>query len=173
MVGCVPHAGGAGVRDRGRVTVRQSAPIVVAPSDVFTGNMSYSALTPTEIEITTSPLVDGIDFTIFDLAGNVLGTAVASFGTATVRLPRSLGPAQVIAVGLRQQDPGIALPYVPFARRIQLPLPSQPSIVADSAESPSAGNSVTASGNCSGSPHVFVTGRAGWLVRHPPGFHRL
>ncbi len=140
-----------------------SAPVVVAPSDVLTGNMSYSALTPTEIEITTSPLVDGSDFTIFDMSGHVLGTAVASVGTATIRLARSLGPAQVIAVGLRQQDPGIALPYVPFARQIQLPLPSQPSIVT-TPQVTAAGDSVAASGDCAGSPHLIVTGRAaGWF----------
>ena len=139
-----------------------SAPVVVAPSDVFTGSMSYSALTPTEIEITTSPLQDGSDFTIFDTSGNVLGTAVESFGTATVRLSRSLGPAQVIAVGLRQRDRDIDLPYVPFARQVQLPLPSQPSIVVEPRVT-AMDNTVMASGNCSGLPHLIVTGQAaGW-----------
>lgn len=129
----------------------QSASIVVAPNDVPTGNMSYAALTPTEIEITTSPLVEGSDFTIFDLSGNVLGNTVVVAGTATVRIPRSLGPAEVIAAGLRQQDPLINLPYVPIAPRVQLPLPSQPSVVADPRVTTS-GNPVVASGNCAGTP---------------------
>ena len=145
----------------------QSVPIVVAPNDAPTGNMSYAALTPTEIEITTSPLVDGSDFTIFDLSGNVLGNTVAVAGTATVRIPRSLGPAEVIAAGLRQHDPGINLPFVPIAPRVQLPLQSQPSVVAGPRVTAS-GNPVVASGNCSGTPRLVVTGRAaGWFAIPP------
>lgn len=147
-----------------------SEAIVVAPNDVFLGNMSYSALGPAEIEITTSPLVEGSEFTVTDSSGGVLGTAVAQFGTATVRLPRSLGPAQVVALGLRQPDPGIPeLPFVPIALRIQLPLPSHPSVVAEPRVAVT-GDIVTASGNCSGSPRLLVTGRAAGWFDIPPNF---
>lgn len=147
-----------------------STPIVLSPNDVSVGSMTYSSLSPTEIEITTSPLVDGTEFAIFDQSGNVLGTTLTAFGTATLRLPRSLGPAQVIAVGLRQQDTGIPqLPYVPIARQIQLPLPSQSSVVADPRVT-FAGRLVTASGNCSGSPRLIVAAQAAGWFDIPPVF---
>jgi len=147
-----------------------SSPIAVAPNDVLVGDLIYSSLTLTDVVITTSPLVDGSEFAIFDPSGNVLGTTLAAFGTATVHLPRSLGPAQVIAVGLRQQDPGIPqLPYVPIARRIQLPLPTQTSVVAEPRVT-NVGGSATVSGNCSGSPRLIVTAQAAGWYDIPPVF---
>jgi hypothetical protein len=144
-----------------------STPIVVAPNDVATGSMSYAAVTPTDIQITTSPLFDGSEFSIFDRSGNELGHALARFGTATVRIPRSAGPAQVIAVGLRQHDPGIDLPYVPFALEIQLPPSSSPSIIVEPAVTTS-GSPVSASGRCSGSGRLLITGGAtGWYDTPP------
>ena len=129
--------------------------------------MSYSAVTPTDIQISTSPLVDGSEFSIFDRSGNELGHALAEFGTATVRIPRSAGPAQVIAMGLRRRDPLVDLPYVPFALEMQLPLSSSPSIIVDPAVTTS-GNPVLASGRCSGSGRLLVTGGAtGWYDTPP------
>ena len=141
-----------------------SAPVMVAPTDVIVGDMTYASLTLTEIVITASPLVEGTEFAVFDQSSQMLGTSVAAFGTATVRLSRSFGPAQVIAVGLRLTEPGFpVLPYLSIARRIQLPLPSLPSVVV-SPRVTSVGTEVEASGSCSGSPHLIVTARAvGWL----------
>ena len=145
-----------------------SAPTVAAPSDVLAvPTLTYTEFTSTDIEITTSPLVDGSDFTIFDRSGNVLGSALAKYGTATVRLPRSLGLTSTIAVGLHQKQSDIDLPYVPFVSKLFLPVPSQPSIVVDPPVA-AIGDPVTASGNCAGSPHLTVEGQPlGWYDTPP------
>lgn len=142
--------------------VPSSPPIVVAPDDVDTGAMSYSALTPTDVEITTSPLQNGSEFAVFDGDGHLLDSSIVQLGMGTVRVPRALGPVEVRAVGLRSSDPGIPLPYVPFSSTIQLPLAAAPT-VAVAPQVTSAGSQVTASGTCLGTPRLVVTGRPiGW-----------
>ena len=148
-----------------------SPAVVVAPNDVFLGIANYSALTPAEIQITTSPLVDGSEFAVFDSSGNVLGAAIASFGTTTGRLPRSLGPAQVIAVGLRQPDAGIPeLAFVPIARQIQLPLPSHPSVRRGRAEGYRHGQLSDGIGKLFGFASSSRHRSCCWLVRRPTEF---
>lgn len=142
--------------------MQSSPPIVISPNDVDTGAMSYFTFTPAYVEIVTSPLENGSEFAVFDEVGNLLDSAIAEFGIGTVRVPRTLGPATVRAIGLRAQDSGISLPYVPFSRTIQLPLASAPSIVV-APRVATSGSPLVATGNCVGTPRLIVTGRpAGW-----------
>jgi len=143
------------------------APIVIAPSDGALGSLAPAAVSSSSVVISTSPLVNGSRFAVFDATGAMLASAVVAGGVGTVSVPRSLGPARVIAVGLRQPDPGIALPDVPIAAFVQLPLPATTSIVVQPSVT-AAGTTVTASGRCSGSARLRVLGRVqGWYDHAP------
>ena len=144
-----------------------TAPIVIAPNDVDTGRLVPAGITDSQVVITTSPLVDGSEMAVVDLSGSVIAATTAVGGVATVSISRALGPAEVIVLALRTPDPGIALPYIPVAARVQLPLAVSPTLkvephVADAA------SLFTISGTCAGSPRIVVKGRpAGWYDPPP------
>jgi LPXTG-motif cell wall-anchored protein len=97
----------------------------------------------------------------------LLGSSVVGGGSATVSLPRTLGSATVLAVALRQQDPGIALPYVPIAQLVQLPL-SASSEMQVNPRVGAPGTTITVSGACAGTPRVIIAGRPGGWYDVPP-----
>ena len=144
-----------------------TAPIVIAPNDVDTGRLVPAGITDSQVVITTSPLVDGSEMAVVDLSGSVIAATTAVGGVASASVSRALGPADVIVLALRTPDPGIALPYIPVAARVQLPLAISPTLdvephVADAA------SLFTISGTCAGSPRIVVKGRpAGWYDPPP------
>ncbi|HEX5590870.1 MAG TPA: hypothetical protein VFX65_11325 [Candidatus Limnocylindrales bacterium] len=144
-----------------------SAPVVIAPSDVDAGSLGTSSVTTTQVVISTSPLVNGSTFAVFDLDGDEIASSTVAGGVGSVTVPRSLGPATLLAVALRQPNLGIPLPWIPLALRVQLPLPSATTVEVDRHVA-TAGESVTASGTCAGSPQLTVAGRpAGWYDAPP------
>jgi hypothetical protein len=144
-----------------------SSPVVVAPSNIPGGFLSPQLVTETDVVISTSPLVNGSTFAVYDFAGDLVASDTVEAGVGTVVVPRTLGEPSLLALALRQQDPGIALPYVPLALRVEMPLSATTTIGVSPAVT-AAGELVVASGRCSGSPRLIVTGRPdGWYDAAP------
>jgi hypothetical protein len=144
-----------------------AAPVVIAPTDVDVGSMAPAAVTPTTVEVATSPLVDGSELAVFASDGSMLGSSTAVGGSASVSLPRSIGPGIVFVVALRAPDPGIALPYVPVARRLQMPLADSPTLDVTPRVT-ATGDAVSVVGTCAGTARVEVIGRPmGWYDTPP------
>jgi len=144
-----------------------SAPVVIAPRDIPAGYLSPQSVTATDVVISTSPLVNGSTFAVFDFAGTLVASDTVASGVGTVVVPRSLGEPSLLALALRQQDPGIQLPYVPLALRVEMPLASA-STIDVSPPVAESGEVVVVSGTCSAAPRLVVSGRVlGWYDPAP------
>ena len=116
--------------------------------------------------VTRSGLVEGSRFDVRAPDGALVTSAPVVGGSATVSVPRSLGPGFLSLLMLRVPLAGVDVPWQPDYGDLKLPQATTPTAAVDRRFAPT-GTSVLASGHCDGIADVVVEGQPEWFDDPP------
>jgi hypothetical protein len=133
-------------------------PPVVAPSGVAR-DVTPGRIVGDQFVVGVGGDVDGSVFELRTETGELFASAPHVAGRATVVVPRTHEPRDLVALRLRQgAADGVDLPYVAEASTVQVPSAVSPALTVSPRIAP-AGATTTASGRCEAAVRLTVTGQ--------------
>ena len=140
-----------------------STPVAVTGVEASRGSLGYAVVRGDELVIAKDGLVDGTAFRVVTTSGELLGENIVQDGGAEVVLPRSVGPAIVVALSVQLIEWVEPPEQIASAEDVTLPFAEPPTVVAEPRVATPAEQVSVSGDHCRGDVSVSAFGHSeGW-----------